>query len=473
MDKRLRTFTFIFSLICGYCYVTTAQTNPEAENSTTVSIEKEDVKVNEQPEKITHKKETLKIAGLKPGDVAPDAKIIDADSYEDFHEGIAVIKKGNKSALINSNGEFVLNFSDLNFGNNYFENGAIIIDPVMSSKAGFVNRKGKIITMNSNESINGKFRKDGKVSLSSGVLIDTNGIKAPYPGSLKTPDHYSYVMSIGSSSFNKYERISFYSSRDIAKKFMNLKSNENFGICDWNFKFITPLMFNSVTEFSEGLAAVSQIDEFGKEKWGYVDEKGKLIIPYTYTNKPGKFKSGLALIEPVDKSVFEYAYIDRENNIKIKLKSKNSYSVAYVSHNTNRNGEGGFGLDGEFTDGYSWWTFPDRQDKNYNNQVILDTTGAIISVGDFFKKICPEINIDKYGFISTYFNKEFYIKDAIINVQTGKISYTVDSHYFYDNFSGLARASVVMNNSGEKNEIKKYRNGYVDKNGIFKIVISN
>jgi hypothetical protein len=66
-----------------------------------------------------------------------------------------------------------------------------------------------------------------------------------------------------------------------------------------------------LNETSEGLIPVS--DQFGK--WGFLDLKGKIKIPFIYDDA-GSFKKGLA---PVSKNGL-YGFIDKNGSFKIKYK---------------------------------------------------------------------------------------------------------------------------------------------------------
>ena len=59
---------------------------------------------------------------------------------------------------------------------------------------------------------------------------------------------------------------------------MDCDRNQRWGFIDKSGKEMIPLQYHAVLSFSEGLAAVMN-DE---GKWGYVNTKGELVIPFTF-----------------------------------------------------------------------------------------------------------------------------------------------------------------------------------------------
>ena len=90
-------------------------------------------------------------------------------------------------------------------------------------------------------------------------------------------------------------------------------SQNQFGFFDERGKIVVEPRYDFALPFSEGLAAVCKgckknpvIDDEGKPsdehfiysggKWGYINKKGKIIIPFKY-NEAGNFKNGKAIIK--------------------------------------------------------------------------------------------------------------------------------------------------------------------------------
>lgn len=74
-------------------------------------------------------------------------------------------------------------------------------------------------------------------------------------------------------------------------------NNIRWGFFDKNGKVIVRGKFAKVHDFHDGLAAVLMPE--GSEnanKWGFIDKTGKLVIPAIYSNEPGDFSEGFAVV---------------------------------------------------------------------------------------------------------------------------------------------------------------------------------
>lgn len=92
---------------------------------------------------------------------------------------------------------------------------------------------------------------------------------------------------------------------------------EKYGFIDKKLKLVIPFAYRNACPFSEGLAAVQNNDGI----WGYIDTHGKLIIPYTYSHRPFRFSSGLAKVKNNDG---DFGYINKANKLVIPAKYKNA-----------------------------------------------------------------------------------------------------------------------------------------------------
>lgn len=118
------------------------------------------------------------------------------------------------------------------------------------------------------------------------------------------------------------------------------------GYINKSLQMVIPVSFKAACPFSEELAAVENADGL----WGFIDTKGKLVIPYTFTYSPGRFSTGLAKVQGADG---KYGYVNKENKMVI--------APRYVYATT-------------FYKGYA------LTKEGYNSPAILiDTTGAVIA----------------------------------------------------------------------------------------------
>jgi hypothetical protein len=93
-----------------------------------------------------------------------------------------------------------------------------------------------------------------------------------------------------------------------------VKQGDKFGFIDKKGKAVIPIVYRHVGfYFSEGLTPV----ETDQELWGYVDLSGKMIIKPQY-KKASVFSEGLAAVMMGE----DWGYIDRQGELKIKPRFK-------------------------------------------------------------------------------------------------------------------------------------------------------
>jgi hypothetical protein len=75
-------------------------------------------------------------------------------------------------------------------------------------------------------------------------------------------------------------------------------SEPKWGFFGKNGKVIARGKYAKVHDFQEGLAAV-QMPEGGENpnKWGFIDKTGQMVIPAIFSNEPGDFSEGLAIVQ--------------------------------------------------------------------------------------------------------------------------------------------------------------------------------
>ena len=78
--------------------------------------------------------------------------------------------------------------------------------------------------------------------------------------------------------------------------------------------------------FHDGLAAVMREDRNGDVKWGFIDKKGNVVIPFVYEGA-GAFSEGLAAVRREDRNGdWKSGFIDKKGNEVIPF----VYNEAYV-----------------------------------------------------------------------------------------------------------------------------------------------
>lgn len=81
------------------------------------------------------------------------------------------------------------------------------------------------------------------------------------------------------------------------------------GFVDKNGKVVIDPAYDTVCDFSDGLAAVQNSDG----KWGFIDKTGKVVVPLVY-RMCGDFSEGLASVETEDE---KWGYVNTQGNIVI------------------------------------------------------------------------------------------------------------------------------------------------------------
>ena len=80
-------------------------------------------------------------------------------------------------------------------------------------------------------------------------------------------------------------------SEELAYVYFGNWENKKMGFINKTGKEIIPCIYENVSNFSEGLAAVQK-----NGKWGFIDKTGKEVIPFIYTGVNDVFKKGVAVV---------------------------------------------------------------------------------------------------------------------------------------------------------------------------------
>lgn len=282
-----------------------------------------------------------------------------------FSEGLVAVQKldTKRWGFINAEGEEVIPFKFLNAGwfneglaevkleheygmGNYWtyidKNGKKITDVELSYASTFMNGHGLVKRASSDYF--SYLQKDGSIDGSYAIASQFSNGRAIVEG-----DKYIYSLNeeLGIVSSIKMDRIikvgqynnGFYLAEDINRDLIYLddffecetipesfQSAEDFsdgkaivklspnwiGVLSEDGKvmaFSTNYQYRKINNFSEGYAAVQNIDRY----WGYIDKDGKEVIPCQYV-QADDFSDGLAGV--LDKGGIIY-YIDQEGDKKI------------------------------------------------------------------------------------------------------------------------------------------------------------
>lgn len=245
--------------------------------------------------------------------IAKDVKYVYAEEFGEFDSGLAVIKNNLSSAIINAKGELVFPFNKYTIDIKSNQGIFIVSD---SKKFGYMNTQFKLITPLIYQ-YDLRFKRDkhaiNQIANQSGWFQSISSTGAVYPmnkyikGQLAD---YSSELPLWGPAF---------SDGLVAFSIMTDKINKSFGFISRTGAIVIPNIYERAGAFRDGLAPVLKSFGDGSRKWGIIDKNGKTVIPFSYSNPPDGFSGGLCLVKTLPGSEFDYAYIDKANQLVLKL----------------------------------------------------------------------------------------------------------------------------------------------------------
>lgn len=400
-------------------------------------------------------------SGLQPGDVHPDAKVIDADYLYPFNKGAALIRKGTAWALINKDGDFIVPYNKYSFDEvtqrdgktgAWSQGGIFIVYPPgrMGGSIGAINYQGKLITSEypslSWNITNNRLMIYAGDNNGNLIFMNAEGQKYILKKSKDytiDPDTFSEgAVTVRSNRSGDYGSIGFKNMKD-----------------EW----IAKPQYGLAEPFSEGLACVTKKDQFGELKYGFINQEGKVVIDLIYSVPPGNFLGGLSRVSPKDKTEFKEAYIDKKGNIIVKLNQINEYKymgdglyLEKSKHKNLLNAEGHIIPANEFL-------------KTYG--VVMDASKEKdIFIWDL-SEVAKQNYIGKVRFRRSLKQSGAVSNSGFINIETKKViegRFTGANLFVFDPVSRLATAQFFIDK--EMGYKSKLREGYINEDGVFVIV---
>ena len=320
--------------------------------------------------------------GLAPGAIAPNAAQVDADWIESIVDGVCIIRKGNLYAIVDLHGNFIRHWDDARYNN--CAPFSTLIGVNKPSGSGFINIKGETVI---------PFVYGAVFSFTaqhvSGVRLKGTPSQMQIDNKGNIITKYDTRRYIYPYERNEYDRpqsglINFYQP-NVGNGFMNREG-----------KVVIPPQRYINAPFTDGLTVVGSIDQFGKPKWGYMNEAGKMAIPYTFTNQPGYFHDGFALVFPTTRTTFNFAYIDKTGNVRFTVGNGQEFQP-YHTNNT---------ATGFFINGYALWNYGDY---SYNFR-FLDTLGNMHNPTEIVRK--PELEYQGIVGIDDYTDQGIFVYNS-------------------------------------------------------------
>ncbi len=207
---------------------------------------------------------------------------VDATTVGDFHEGLAMVAKGELVGYIDRSGAFVIPQEYQFKGERYFSLGVVPVAQANPLRWCYIDRFNHPVL---NKSFYGaKEVVDGLAPVCSRTGSERKEL-------------WGYLGTSGSKFAIEPQYLSAEPfSNGIAcvqQGDSNEASNNYFFINERNEKL--PLKFAHLSRFSEGLAAIAQLGKDGTKKYGFVDGSGKYVIEPRF-DFAGNFSEGLAFI---------------------------------------------------------------------------------------------------------------------------------------------------------------------------------
>jgi len=145
-----------------------------------------------------------------------------------------------------------------------------------------------------------------------------------------------------------------YMPGDFSQGIAPAKQKGKWGFIDTKGKVVIPFQYVKADSFSEGLAAVATVDT---NKHGYINTKNKWVIPARYSSA-SNFNDGMARVSQNDK----YGYIDKKGKVVIPFKYEFMGSLSEGLIGAELNGKFGY-LDktGKVVIPFKFGTFNDFQ----------------------------------------------------------------------------------------------------------------
>lgn len=253
---------------------------------------------------------TGSVTHIQGGKISANVVHIDADRFSNFNDGVAIVHKGNASAMINSKGEMVFPYNTHDFfaiANTYRFHGHEVshlgIFPY-DLKRHYMNSKGV--------ELKGKW---SDMDLNSGMLGYAQEL---YDRPKTAQGRYQFQQVYMDRNANTYVFMNMSLSNineGIGAYSKNVNGQWQYGYYRITGEKITDPLYHEANAFSDGMAVVGKKDEFGNMKYGYINVRGELQIPFIFSNRPHPFSFGFAKVVPKNKVDFDYAFIDKQGKV--------------------------------------------------------------------------------------------------------------------------------------------------------------
>lgn len=303
---------------------------------------------------------------LKAGYINKAGKVIVQPQYEwhtNFSEGLAAVEKNKKWGFIGKTGEFVIEpifsfYMTLDHTPSFSEGLAAMQNEKKDRSWGFIDKTGKFViephfekACDFHEGL-GAVKKNGKWGFidKTGKFVIEPQFDQNYYRSLLFVDGFDPqcpYFSKGLAVMNKGEKLGFIDktgkfviepqfewASDFHEGSAIVRKNDMSGVIDKTGKYISK-EYNSIREFSDGMALIATFNE--KDwKYGFIDNRGRVIVEPIFENEMQNFSEGLVAINNNGK----WGYINKAGQFIIEPQFEGADSF--------KNGVAGVSKDGRW-----------------------------------------------------------------------------------------------------------------------------
>lgn len=242
--------------------------------------------------------------------------IKDADCISDFHEGLAFFNKDNKAGVVNKMGEIIVEPTydvEPDILNSFYKDGVAIVHK--NEKYGFIDKDGKeIIPCEYEEAfpfaegmaVVKKRGKYGFVDKKGQVIVSFSYDNAySFSGGLALVNKdgkFGYINIKGEAVIP----LTFDNANSFIGELAIVEKGGCYSIINKKGDVVKVFKTGWLRDFSDGLA-IYENEENDEIKYGFIDEKGSLVIPrnyYSYRGCYGDFRDGYATVFKYEEEKF-------------------------------------------------------------------------------------------------------------------------------------------------------------------------
>lgn len=347
---------------------------------------------------------------------------ISYDFLGDFSDSLAPVKKGDLWGFIDIDGNLVVKLKyKAGFDIPKYAMGLCGIYSPEHDARGYINTKGEIVIPFVYYSIS-PFHDSVTVVYQIGRADGSGNAR------VSIIDMKGKILVDEAPTAYSYETYFVHGLARIMREFRH-------GFMDKSGKIVIPAKYDDVRDFSEGKAAVKFTNSLDESKWGYIDEKGSVVIDFLFKNEPTSFSDNRAFILGTDN---KWGIIDETGKIIVEPKYNTVYpfseGLATVSY-----------LDDK------WQRYYEIIDKNGKviKSFTKDKQGNQIELMSGFKDgIALAMKSYKYGFIDKKGN-------VVVDFQFRKLNQMNNGRAYAEKYDEKTR---------------KVTTGYINSKGAFVII---